>query len=184
MYDSSMQSLILIGDRINLRPPVPSDARSMATYANHKLVAPAVGSMPFPYTLTHAKQFIALAQENWDNGTEAQFGIEDKNTGKLIGMIGLTRIATTHKNAEMGYWLGKPFWGQGLASEAVSMMLEYAFGDMKLHRVYSRVRSKNIASQKVLERAGFIKEGCFREHIKHQGRWDDLLWYGKLRTDR
>lgn len=172
----------LIGKKINLRKIIKSDAVSIHQNGKDKEVSTAV-PLPTPYTLKHASDYIVLTDNFWKDKKEAQFGIEDKNNGKIIGMIGLMHLDFKFKKAEVGYWLGKKYWGQGLAKEALLLILEYAFKDLKLNRVYAKVYSRNIPSQKLLEKYNFKLEGRLREDGLFKNKKDDFLIYGILKKE-
>src|SRR3989339_1759705 len=106
--------MIIKGKLINLRIIKESDAESIYSQAKDKEICEAV-PLPMPYTLKSAENYIKITKKKWKNKTEAQFGIEDKQTKKIIGMIGLMDINFKLKKAEVGYWLGKKYWGQGIA---------------------------------------------------------------------
>ena len=172
----------LIGKSINLRKVTPSDAESIYQNAKDKEICLAV-PLPMPYTLKSAQDYIKVCQNKWKNKSEAQFGIEDKNNGKIIGMIGLMNINYELKKAEVGYWLGKKYWGKGIAKEAIGLILNFAFSRLKLNRIYAKVKSRNISSVKLLEKHNFILEGRLRNDEKYKGRWDDLLIFGILKEE-
>ena len=172
----------LIGQKINLRKVVPSDAESIYQNAKDKDICLAV-PLPMPYTLKSAQDYIKICQKKWKNKEEAQFGIEDKDTGKIIGMIGLMNLDFKSKKAEVGYWLGKKYWGKGIAKEALILILKFAFSNLKLNRIYAKVKSKNISSSKLLEKCNFKLEGRLRKDGKFKGKWDDLLIFGILKDE-
>ena len=103
--------------------------------------------------------------------------------GHLVGFVKLCNIQNRSK-AEIGYWLAKPQWGKGLMTEALTAILTFAFDSLGLHRVYATTHIDNEASQRVLERVGFQKEGVLRKHGRRQGQWVDSVLYGRLNTDR
>lgn len=172
----------LIGHKINLRKISKSDAESIYQNAKDKDICRGV-PLPMPYTLKSAEEFIKLTQKYWKNKSEAQFGIEDKETGKIIGMIGLMNLDFKAKKAEVGYWVGKKYWGKGIAKEALKLILKYAFKDLKLNRVYAKVASMNVPSCKLLKKCNFKLEGRLRKDGKFKGKWDDLLIFGILKEE-
>ena len=86
--------------------------------------------------------------------------------------------------AELGYWIGVPFWGQGHATEAVAAVLAFGFGPLGLHRIHATVFPRNPASARVLEKSGFRREGLLRGYARKEGAFEDLVMYARLRTDR
>ena len=97
-----------------------------------------------------------------------------------MGAISLMSIEQGHQ-AEIGYWIGKPFWGQGVCSEAAQLIVQFAFSRLNLARLYARHFSRNPASGRVLVKAGFVNEGTRRGHVKKWGKLEDIENYGLLR---
>lgn len=110
------------------------------------------------------------------------FAITLKSTDALIGGIGL-RINPSFDRAELGYWIGEPFWGQGYCTEAARAILLYSFTTLNLNRVFSSHDWDNLASGKVLEKIGMKKEGVARQHYKIQDKYTDSVEYGILRSE-
>jgi len=100
---------------------------------------------------------------------------------EAIGSIGLMLGADVHRfTAELGYWLAEPFWGQGIMTRAVQAMVEFAFAELKLHRVRAEPYAANPASARVLEKAGFLLEGRLRASACKEGRVLDQLLYARV----
>ncbi|MGB5303829.1 MAG: GNAT family N-acetyltransferase, partial [Gemmatimonadota bacterium] len=107
--------------------------------------------------------------------------IADSNA-VLVGAISL-RLDLGHRRAELGYWIGLPFWGRGYATEAVVAMVEYGFKELGLNRIFAHHLARNPASGRVLEKAGFVHEGLHRAHVLKNGRFEDLHSFAVLRAD-
>lgn len=130
---------------------------------NNKNVTDWLYKMPVPYTKSDAKDWIKYCRKNRDRDDNFLFAIESEN--ELIGGIGL------HKRAvhcyETGYWIGEQYWGKGYATEALNKALDFAFNELKIVRVEAFVFEGNSASERVLEKCGFKKEGLlFKRHKK------------------
>jgi [ribosomal protein S5]-alanine N-acetyltransferase len=108
--------------------------------------------------------------------------VVDQNAD-LAGFVKLFDIQYRSK-AEIGYWLAEPLWGKGLMPEAIEAVVTFAFDQLGLHRIYATTHVDNRASQRVLEKVGFKKEGVLRMHGRLQGKWADSVMYGLLNTDR
>jgi ribosomal-protein-alanine N-acetyltransferase len=108
------------------------------------------------------------------------FGITLPDQKDIIGIISLEKFNWENKNAQIGYWISKEYWGKGLMPKAVSLILHFAFRKLKLHRVYAAVFAENIQSQKVLEKCNFTKEGTTRHATFRFNRWQDKIRYGIL----
>jgi len=98
-------------------------------------------------------------------------------------MIGLMKIDYNNKNAEIGYWLGKKYWGRKIMKEALKLILNFGFKELKLVRIYARVMHPNIASANLLEKSGFKYEGRMRKTTFRKGKWLDDLRYSILREE-
>jgi RimJ/RimL family protein N-acetyltransferase len=100
----------------------------------------------------------------------------------LIGAIGL-RLDQSHARAELGYWLGKPFWQRGYCTEAARAVVAYGFNVLGLHRIHAAYMQRNPASGRVMQKIGMTYEGCMRQHIRKWGVFEDLEVYGMLHSD-
>ena len=102
--------------------------------------------------------------------------------GQAIGGIGIHPQTDIHqKNAELGYWLAEPFWGQGIITKAIQQMLDFAFSTYQITRVFARPFGNNIASQRVLEKAGFTLEARLEKTLFKNGEYLDELIYAVRR---
>lgn len=103
-------------------------------------------------------------------------------SGELCGAIGLA-IDAENNHAELGYWIGKPHWGQGYCTEAGTAVVRYGFEVLGLHRIHSAHFSHNPASGRVMQKIGMRYEGCRRQHIRKWENFEDLVQYGILKSD-
>jgi [ribosomal protein S5]-alanine N-acetyltransferase len=87
------------------------------------------------------------------------------------------------RRAELGYWIGKPFWGCGYATEASRRVIRFAFEELVLNRVFAHAMTKNATSIRVLEKSGFVFEGIMRQHCRHRGVFEDVACFGMLLTE-
>jgi RimJ/RimL family protein N-acetyltransferase len=168
--------------RLVLRPPEPSDAPAIRRLANDVDIARNTLTIPHPYPEGAAESWIAMVTEKWAEGNHAAFAICDRTSGELRGVIGL-RIERDQQRAELGYWIGKPFRGQGLAGEAARAVLDYGFAALELERIYAAHFPWNPASGRVLEKAGMRREGTLRGHVQKNGARIDLQFFGILRAE-
>jgi len=170
------------GTQVNLRRIRGIDAPDICRLARDREIS-RFTFIPRPYTLENAEQFIKLTQKHWRSKRAYRFGIEDPKTGRIIGMIGLEVINYRHKNVEIGYWLGKPYWGRGLMTEAVRLVLRVCFRELKLKRVCAHVFPQNTSSMRLLDRCGFTPEGRLRKVMLRRKRWQDAFVYSMLREE-
>ncbi|MEM5871758.1 MAG: GNAT family N-acetyltransferase [Candidatus Aenigmatarchaeota archaeon] len=139
--------------------------------------------IPWPYKKRDAFNFVKTAKEKLKKREAYTFGIFLKGTDKLVGCISLKNVSKENKNGELGYWIGRKYWNKGYATEAVKLILHFAFKKLKLHKVYAVVLEENIASVKVLEKNGFRIEGEFREQRFRYKKWHDELRFGILKNE-
>ena len=139
-------------DRLVLRAPVKADASAICELANDFSVAGQLATMPYPYRPADAEAFLARPVE-WRR--EPRFAVEHRQFG-LIGMLGFDEKAG---RLEVGYWIGRPFWGRGYATEALSAALRWVKGDWRRNVVWAGHFADNRASGQVLVKAGFLYTG-------------------------
>lgn len=163
--------------RCIIRPWRKEDADALPKYANNRNIWLRVRDRyPFPYTIDNAKEF--LEQKTSDNPTTG-FCIEIK--GEVAGGIGVRLGEDVNRHsAEIGYWLGEPFWGQGIMTEVVKAFSDYAFANFPLRRIAAEAYANNPASARVLEKAGFQLEGRLRKHVCKDGEMLDSLVYARV----
>jgi len=140
---------VLATERLILRAPCFEDARTIAALANDRRIAENTLRIPHPYGLADAQSFITAANAS---DSEIVFLIATRG-GSVIGGCGIARLG--EEPPEIGYWLGVPFWGQGYATEAVRVLIDYAFGDLGYDALAGGARVSNPASRWVLEKCGF-----------------------------
>ncbi len=171
----------LTSTRLRLMPLRTEDAARLAELGDDPLVAAYTAGMPSPYTLAAALDFIersALAAERDENGV---FGIF-LPTQELIGVINL-RPLPRHRSGHLGYWMGAPYRNQGYTTEAVRLVIGFAFETLSLHRVHTACMAVNGASARVLEKAGLRQEGVSKQAFFKQGEFHDLLQFGVVSED-
>lgn len=159
---------------MKLRPWTIEDAENLANYANNPKVAQFLtNGFPHPYTIENAKSFIEMVS---NQSPTSIFAIDVD--GEAVGSIGLhAQTDIMCKNMELGYFLGEPFWGNGITTEAVRTIVEYGFKNFDITRIYARPYGNNTASQKVLEKAGFTLEARIEKNIYKNGEFLDELIY-------
>jgi RimJ/RimL family protein N-acetyltransferase len=157
-----------------LRPWSIKDLESLVKNGNNFNIAKNMtDKFPHPYTLENGKTFIEFATKNSPPNMLA-IDVE----GNAVGSIGIhPQEDIQRKNAELGYWLGEPFWGKGIISKAIPQMVEYGFKNFDITRIYARPFGTNKASQKVLEKSGFKLEAKFEKSLFKNGEFLDELVY-------
>lgn len=130
------------------------------------------------------KRRLALYQREIEQGTAWPFFILDRHSRALVGAITLSNIRRgVAEMGTLGYWVARPYAGEGRGTAAVKTMLHYAFGPLGLHRVEAACVPTNHASRRVLEKSGFQHEGQARAYLKINGVWADHLLFGVLASE-
>lgn len=165
---------------VTLRPWKISDLSNLVKYANNINIARNLTDMfPHPYRESDGIAFIE------------RVSIEDPvhifaidQAGEAIGGMGIhPKEDIYRKNAELGYWLAEPFWGQGIISSLIPQMIEFAFATYDIERLYAGVFSSNIASQKVLEKNNFQLDATIKQGLYKLGELHDELIYSVRRSN-
>lgn len=165
---------------VRLRAWTLADAPALAKLINNKKVQDNLrDGLPFPYGEEDAKVFLSAVLAS-DPDQNLAFAIEAD--GKLIGSISATRYANIHfRTAELGYYLGEPYWGKGFATEAVRQICDYIYRNTDIIRIFAEPFAYNTASCRVLEKAGFQLEGLLRSNAVKNGRILDMKMYARIR---
>ena len=145
-----------------LRKWEPGDEQSLQKNANNKNISRFLfDRFPFPYTMDDAELWVSMKVHQY-RITNFVIDID----GEVAGAIEFKQGDDVHKkNADLGYWLAEQFWGRGIMTEAVNLIIKYAFENFDLMRIQSAVNQNNPASMRVLEKAGFKKEGILKNAI-------------------
>jgi [ribosomal protein S5]-alanine N-acetyltransferase len=161
-----------------IRDWAAEDAGSIVKYANNRKIATWLRDrFPYPYTESDAQVFLSVVAQQ-DPRTTFAVATPDE----AIGGIGLEFGADVHRfTAELGYWLGEPFWGRGIVTDAVRCFTAWVFQTFEVHRIYSAVFEGNHGSVRVLEKAGFQREGRLRASVFKNGRIMDQLLYARIK---
>lgn len=139
-------------DRLLLRPPERGDSATLIALLGDYDVSKNLGNVAHPYTEAHARDFYARMDDGRAKGEVWPFALTRKGDGFYIGGVGLR---LEHGAFELGYWLGKPYWGRGYATEAAHRVLEFAFRELSARIVWAWWFHDNPASGRVLEKLGF-----------------------------
>ena len=162
-----------------LRPFKDTDLTSLVKYANNFNVAKYLtNQFPYPYTEEDGRKFISSVA---NHDPVNVFAIE--SNGEAVGAIGIFPQTDIHeKNAEIGYWLAEPFWGNGIIARAIEQIVEYGFKTFNITRIFARPFSNNPASHRALEKAGFVCEARLKNAVFKNGSYFDEIIYA-IRRD-
>jgi RimJ/RimL family protein N-acetyltransferase len=137
---------------------------------------------PYPYTLVMAmawlKDVACASQQN----RVLYWAVVERETEQFMGIIGFS-LYREHDKAEMHYWIGKPYWNRGYATEAAKALIPFVFLQAPIHRLEIHHFTRNIASGRVIEKCGFIFEGELRAYIKRFGKYENVKFYSLLENE-
>ncbi|APJ03114.1 GNAT family N-acetyltransferase [Silvanigrella aquatica] len=173
---------IYVDNDIYLSEFMEQDQDELVLLLNEKEFSENTGTIPFPYELVHSKNLLLYAFAEAKKFKKIiHFAIRNQE-GKIIGSIGFEKLykLPTHQ-AEIGYWLSKKYWGQGIMPKVIQKVCEYGFSELSLARISAMVFIFNIPSCKVLEKSGFIKEGVLRNFFLQNGNIFDGVIYSKIK---
>lgn len=163
--------------RLRLRPFARSDADDVRRLAGDRRVADNTLNIPHPYEPGIAEDWIDGHPAAAIEGRQHVFAITMRDGGALVGAMGLI-IEPRFFRAELGYWIGVPYWGNGYCTEAGRAVIAFAFDRLRLHRVYATHLARNPASGRVMQKLGMQREGVAVEHAWKRGVFEDLVLYG------
>ncbi|SFS98351.1 GNAT family N-acetyltransferase [Paenibacillus sp. BC26] len=175
-------SITLQTPRLQLRPFEQRDASTVQKLAGQYEVARTTLSLPHPYPDGAADAWIAFRKDAAQHGHGFTFAIIEDKQQQLMGCISLN-VTAAHQRAEIGYWLGQEFWGQGYATEAAKRIVRFGFEVLNLNRIIGAAMTRNPASSAVLTKAGLKHEGTFKQHIRKWDQFEDLEYFGITRTE-
>ena len=164
-------------ENIQLRHFKKEDAEGVQRLANHPELAKMIG-LPHPYLLSYAEAWIRSQPEAIRRGSEYPYAIICDD--QLVGTITL-RIDRSNNIGELGYWIGREYWGKGIATEAARQIIRFGFYELALHKIHASALLRNPGSQRVLEKAGLSREGVRKEHRLLLGVYEDIVLYGLLK---
>ncbi|BDS11431.1 GNAT family N-acetyltransferase [Aureispira anguillae] len=153
-----------------------TDIPKIIEYASNKEISSNTLNIPYPYEEKDAIYWINSANQGFLNKTQFTFAIRLKSTDEFIGGIGLI-LNKRFDRAEFGYWIGKPFWKNGYATEALAALLKFGFKTLNLNKIYATHLIENPASGKVMLKNGMLKEATLIEHYKKGDEYRSVFQY-------
>jgi RimJ/RimL family protein N-acetyltransferase len=169
----------LQGDRCVVRPWRMDDAESVVRHANNINVARQLRDrFPHPYTRANASAFLKAA-----TSAPEPSNLAIDVGGEAVGAVGyVPGVDVERFSAEIGYWLGEPFWGRGIATEALLLVTEHVFDTLNMLRLFALPFADNAGSIRVLEKAGYVREAVLRSSSVKYGQPRDQLLYARVNT--
>ena len=177
-----IEQLVLETERLTLRPYTLADADDVQRLFGVSEVLDTVFKTPVTYEAGMAEAWIGTLGELLETGKGVNYAVTRRSVGELVGGCGLRIFPQDHR-AEMWYWIGRAFWGQGYATEAGASVLKYAFETLKLNRVAAEHFGLNPASGRVLQKLGMTHEGTLREQMLRWDKYEDGVVYGILASE-
>jgi len=162
--------------RLVLRPYVDTDADDVQRLAGDPRVADTTLTIPHPYPDGVAEMWIATHEAAWLSGRGAVFAVTQVDDGRLLGTVGLT-IRPEQRSAELGYWIGLPFWGRGYCTEAARAIVDFGFTVLSIDRIHAHHFERNPASGRVMQKVGMVEEFFRRAAIEKRGVREDIRGY-------
>lgn len=172
----------LLTKRLLLRSYTLEDAPDVQRLAGERDIATMLPNMPHPYEDGMAEKWIRSCYGKFEKDEALNFAITSRTDKNLIGGIGL-KLDRENENGALGYWIAKPYWNCGYATEAAQAVVAYSFEVLKLNRVHAYHFKRNPASGRVLKKIGMRYEGCLRQQKKRWDNFEDLMVYGILKVD-
>jgi RimJ/RimL family protein N-acetyltransferase len=169
--------------RLALGPLGHEDAAVIAELAGDRAVADTTISIPHPLDGPGARAWLQRLAASDALGESLHLAIRRRYEGDVVGVAALREIDRAHEQAELSFWVGRPYWGQGLAGEAVGALITHGFTTLALNRIYAYHMVRNPASARVLDRLGFREEGLLRQRVKKWGVYEDVVVRALLRRD-
>ncbi|HEX7355765.1 MAG TPA: GNAT family N-acetyltransferase [Mycobacteriales bacterium] len=178
----SLPTPTLTTARLRLRPVSTADADALFRLHSSASVLRYWDAPPWKER-ARADRFIAASAQMADEGSGARWALECASDGAFLGWCSLTRWNRDYRSAALGYCLNEAAWGRGYATEGARAVLHWAFETLNLHRVQAETDTRNLASARVLEKLGFVREGTRREDCIVDGDVSDSWVYGLLRRE-
>jgi RimJ/RimL family protein N-acetyltransferase len=182
MASMSLPTPTLHTSRLRLRPFTGADAAALFALHSNAHVLRYWDSPPWSDP-ARAERFLVVSRQMAEDGSGARLAMDRVSDGVFIGWCGLTRWNPEHRSASMGYCLDDAAWGHGYATEGARALLQWAFDTLDLNRVQAEADTRNVASARVLEKLGFLREGTLREDCVVNGDVSDSWVYGLLRRE-
>jgi len=175
----------ILTERLRLRAPRRNDVTPL-----HEAIAETLGDLVpwLPWAradhgTAETRRYLRAARSAWSRQSAFEFVIELRESQRVVGIVSLHRVDCVRAAAGLGYWVRRSEWNKGIACEAANAALSHALGGLRLHRIEALVALENKASQRVVEKLGFVREGVAREAEFVDGRYLDHIQYSFLRSD-
>jgi RimJ/RimL family protein N-acetyltransferase len=165
---------IIQTERLTLSQLVEKDVSSIAELLQHRIFSDLTSNIPYPYVENDARSWVKMSKEAFENNAGYTFAIRNKE-GQIMGAIGLHD--REDDKAELGYWIGIPYWNKGYVTEAAKAIIDFGFDELKLNKIFATHFLHNPASGRIMEKIGMKKEAVLIKEVKKDGEYFDLVRY-------
>ena len=172
----------LATERLLLRPFTLDDAAAVQRLVSAYEIAENTLLIPHPYPEGAAAEWIATSGKMFEEGKTINLAIVLRDSGEVAGSMGLV-LTPQHDKAEIGYWIGVPYWNRGYATEAAGALIDFGFAECRLNRIDAGHFDRNPSSGRVMQKAGMQYEGRLRQYIKKWDEYLDVVYYAILRSE-
>lgn len=164
-----------------IRPWVIEDAENLSIILDNKKIQKNLrDGLPFPYTVADAKNYISWVLDA-EKGSHYVFAVVSENM--VVGNIGVLRGENIHRfTAEMGYYIAESYWNKGIGTKAIEEICRFVFENTDIIRIFAQPFANNIASCRILEKAGFTYEGLLRNNAVKDGEVLDMKSYARIKS--
>ena len=176
-----MKRTVLESNLVRMRPFETADISHVQRLAADQEISQNT-YVPHPYPPGAGEEFVQKAREEWRKDEAFVFAIIEKASNQFTGCMGI-HPQPAHKRAEIGYWIGLPFWGRGLATAALKLIIRFGFEELRLNRIAAGHFPHNPASGRVMQKANMRYEGVLRGALLHHDEFKDEVRYAVLRRD-
>ncbi|RKE78715.1 MULTISPECIES: GNAT family N-acetyltransferase [unclassified Chryseobacterium] len=165
---------VLQTERLILSQLEEKDIPFIVELLQHRIFSDLTSNIPYPYVENDARSWVKMSKEAFENNTGYTFAIRNKE-GQIIGAIGLHD--RDDDKAELGYWIGIPYWNKGYVTEAAKAIIDFGFNELKLNKIFATHFPHNPASGRIMEKAGMEQEAVLIKEVKKDGEYFDLVRY-------
>ncbi|MGG1924635.1 MULTISPECIES: GNAT family N-acetyltransferase [Chryseobacterium] len=165
---------VLQTERLILSQLEEKDIPFIVELLQHRIFSDLTSNIPYPYVENDARSWVKMSKEAFENNTGYTFAIRNKED-QIIGAIGLHD--RDDDKAELGYWIGIPYWNKGYVTEAAKAIIDFGFNELKLNKIFATHFPHNPASGRIMEKVGMEQEAVLIKEVKKDGEYFDLVRY-------
>ncbi|WP_137904448.1 GNAT family N-acetyltransferase [Chryseobacterium sp. 2VB] len=165
---------ILQTERLILSQLEEKDIPFIVELLQHRIFSDLTSNIPYPYVENDARSWVKMSKEAFENNAGYTFAIRNKE-GQIMGAIGLHD--REDDKAELGYWIGIPYWNKGYVTEAAKGIIDFGFDELKLNKIFATHFLHNPASGRIMEKIGMEQEAVLIKEVKKDGEYFDLVRY-------